>query len=60
MFETRIKVKKAAKKIRFCEFRLAKFYKWDAPEEYQNRKERCITMLHDRIRFLQKNASTFD
>ncbi len=60
MDETRIKVKQAAEKIKFTEFRLAKFYKWDAPKEYENRKERCISILKDRIRFLQKHASIFN
>lgn len=60
MFETRIKVKQAAEKIKFTEFRLAKFYKWDAPKEYQKIKSHCISALHDRIRFLKENASTFN
>jgi len=60
MDETRIKVKHAAKKIKFTEFRLAKFYKWDAPKKYQKIKGHCISVLHDRIRFLTKNASKFN
>lgn len=60
MFETHIKIKQAAKKIKFTDFRLKQFYNWDAPKEYQYLKDRCISILHERIIFLKEHAVPSD
>lgn len=56
MFRTETKVTRAEQKIKFVEFRLKKFYKWDAPKELQKLKGHCISVLHERIIFLRDHS----